>query len=43
MGDAFVDRALSQADELTMPTQESVTYVASDEVWNREALSDLDR
>ena len=28
MGDAFVDNALSQADELTMPMQDFVTRVA---------------
>ena len=43
MGDAFVDRALSQADELTMPMQDFVTRVAWDEIWNREALSDRGR
>ena len=43
MGDAFVDRALFQADELTMPMQDFVTRVAWDEIWNREALTDLDR
>ena len=43
MGDAFVERALSQADELTMPMQDFVTRVAWDEIWNREALSDRDR
>ena len=43
MGDAFVERGLFHADELTMPMQESVTYVAWDEIWNREALLDLDR
>ncbi len=43
MGDAFVDRALSQADELTMPMQDFVTRVAWDEIWNRETLSDRDR
>jgi len=43
MGDAFVDRALAQADELTMPMQDFVTRVAWDEIWNREALSDRDR
>ncbi len=43
VGDAFVDRALSQADELTMPMQDFVTRVAWDEIWNREALSDRDR
>ena len=43
MGDAFVDHALSQADELTMPMQDFVTRVAWDEIWNREALSDRDR
>ncbi|MEK9555820.1 MAG: 4-carboxymuconolactone decarboxylase [Gammaproteobacteria bacterium] len=43
MGDAFVDRALSQADELTMPMQDFVTRVAWDEIWNRDALSDRDR
>ena len=40
MGDAFVDNALSQADELTMPMQDFVTRVAWDEIWNREALSE---
>jgi 4-carboxymuconolactone decarboxylase len=43
MGDAFVDRALSQADQLTMPMQDFVTRVAWDEIWNRDALSDRDR
>ena len=43
MGDVFVDRALSQADELTMPMQDFVTRVAWDEIWNRDALSDRDR
>ena len=43
MGDDFVDRALGQADELTMPMQDFVTRVAWDEIWNREALSDRDR
>lgn len=43
MGDAFVDHALSQADELTMPMQDFVTRVAWDEIWNRDALSDRDR
>ena len=43
MGDAFVERALSQADELTMPMQDFVTRVAWDEIWNRETLSDRDR
>jgi 4-carboxymuconolactone decarboxylase len=43
MGDAFVDRALAQADELTMPMQDFVTRVAWDEIWNRDALSDRDR
>ena len=43
MGDAFVDRALFQSDELTMPMQDFVTRVAWDEIWNREALSDRDR
>ena len=43
MGEAFVDRALAQADELTMPMQDFVTRVAWDEIWNRDALSDRDR
>ena len=43
MGDAYVHRALSQANELTMPMQDFVTRVAWDEIWNREALSDRDR
>ena len=43
MGYAFVGRALSQADELTMPMQDFVTRIAWDEIWNREALSDRDR
>ena len=43
MGDAFVDNALSQADELTMPMQDFSTRIAWDEIWNREALSDRDR
>ena len=42
MRDAFVDRALIQADELTMPMQDFVTRVVWDEIWNREGLSDLD-
>ena len=43
MGNAFVDRALFQADELTMPMQDFVTRIAWDEICNREALTDLDR
>jgi len=43
MGHAFVDRALSQAHELSMPMQDFVKRVAWDEIWNREALSDRDR
>ena len=43
MGDTFVDRALLQANELTMPMQDFVTRVGWDEIWNREARSDLDR
>ena len=42
MGDAFVDRALFQADELTMPMQDFVTRVAWDAIWSREAFSDRD-
>lgn len=43
MGDAFVDRALSQMTELTAPMQDMVSRVAWDEIWNREALSDRER
>ena len=43
MGSAFVDKALGQADELTMPMQDLVTQVAWDEIWNRQVLSDRDR
>ena len=43
MGDAFVDRTLYQADELSIPMQDFLTRVACDEIWNREALSDRDR
>lgn len=43
MGDAFVDRALSQMTELTTPMQDMVSRVAWDEIWNREALSDRER
>ena len=43
MGDTFVDHALSEADDLTMPMQDFLTRVAWDESWNREALSDRDR
>lgn len=43
MGNAFIDRALSQADELTMPIQDFVTHSAWNEIWNREALSARDR
>lgn len=43
IGDAFVDSALSHADELTMPMQDFVTRVAWDEIWNREAVADRDR
>ena len=43
MGSAFVDKALGEADELTMPMQDFVTRVAWDEIWNRQVLSDRDR
>lgn len=43
MGDAFVERALSQMTELTAPMQDMVSRVAWDEIWNREALSDRER
>ncbi len=43
MGDAFVDRALSAADPLTMPMQDFVTRVAWDEIWNQTRLSDRER
>lgn len=43
MGSAFFDKALGQADELTMPMQDLVTRVAWDEIWNRQVLSDRDR
>ncbi|MDB4021568.1 carboxymuconolactone decarboxylase family protein [Litorivicinus sp.] len=43
MGDDFVDRALAQANDLTMPMQDLVTRVAWDEIWNRDVLSDRDR
>jgi 4-carboxymuconolactone decarboxylase len=43
MGSAFVDKALGEADELTMPMQDLVTRVAWDEIWNRQVLSDRDR
>ena len=42
MGNAFVDRTLSQADELRLPMQDFMTHVAWDEIWSREALSDRD-
>ena len=42
MGDDFVDRALAQANDLTMPMQDLVTRVAWDEIWNRDVLSDRD-
>ncbi len=32
VGNAFVDRALSQADELTMPMQDFVTRIARNEI-----------
>ena len=43
MGDAFVDRALSQAHKLSMPMQDFLKRVAWNEIWNRDALSDRDR
>lgn len=43
MGDAFVERALSQMTELTAPMQDMVSRVAWDEIWNRQALSDRER
>ncbi len=43
MGDAFVDKALSQMTDLTEPMQDLVTRVAWDEIWNRDALSDRER
>lgn len=43
MGDAFVDRALGNANDLTMPMQQFVTEFAWDGVWNREHLSDRER
>ena len=42
MGDELADRALSQADELTMSIKDFRTRVAWNKFWNREALSDRD-
>ena len=39
MGDAFVDRALGNATELTQPLQDFVNEHAWGGVWNRDGLS----
>lgn len=39
LGDAYVDRALSQADDFSMPFQELATACGWGAVWSREGLS----
>jgi 4-carboxymuconolactone decarboxylase len=38
VGDAYVDAALSQADDFSMPMQELVTQYCWGDVWNRPGL-----
>jgi len=38
LGDAYVDRALASATELTTPLQELITRVAWGSVWTRDGL-----
>jgi 4-carboxymuconolactone decarboxylase len=39
LGDAYVDRSLSSADDFSMPMQELATQYCWGEVWGREGLS----
>jgi len=43
LGDAYVDRALANANEFNQPLQELVTQYCWGEVWGREGLSKRDR
>jgi 4-carboxymuconolactone decarboxylase len=43
LGDAYVDRALANANEFNTPLQELVTQYCWGEVWGREGLSKRDR
>jgi 4-carboxymuconolactone decarboxylase len=43
LGDAYVDRALANANEFNKPLQELVTQYCWGEVWGREGLSKRDR
>ena len=43
MGDAFVDKAFSTADDFTRPLQEFITRNAWGTVWCREGLDDKTR
>lgn len=43
LGDAYVDRALANANEFNAPLQELVTQYCWGEVWGREGLSKRDR
>ncbi len=38
LGDAYVERALAQANDFTMPFQELVTEYCWDQIWNRPGL-----
>lgn len=43
LGDAYVDRALANANPFNQPLQELVTQYCWGEVWGREGLSKRDR
>ncbi len=43
LGDAYVDRALANANDFNKPLQELVTQYCWGEVWGREGLSKRDR
>jgi len=43
LGDAYVDRALANANAFNQPLQELVTQYCWGEVWGREGLSKRDR
>src|ERR1700760_3475248 len=43
LGDEYVDRSLSGANDFTWPIQDYATEVCWDRVWNRDGLSRRDR
>ena len=43
LGDEYVDKALSTADDFGADLQKLITEYAWGEVWNKEALSDKER